>query len=420
MSPCGWMVTAVDSEIHDLRDYLRTEYGGLTLHIRPCHNDEIGAISVFLEDIHEPHGAQLVINRFLSAMAWKESSPFVTLGAAISGAKATDRNRPRFNWREERILRGGIISTLDFEHLQNPSGNKQKLALALYRDGLNSNNEFYRFLSFYKIVNIGYERGPQQAAWINANLNNVWGHTAQLRLQELQKTEPDVGAYLLKQGRNAIAHAFSQPILDPDLPTDRAEARSNTYLMEGLSQTFIQEELGVPSLRKIWDQHFYELEGFKRLFGDVLVHKLKAKESVPPGDFPAIPALTLNLKEHQPYECFSTVPFRVAECRGGIVLLKADPNTQPMHVILNLDFPSEQLELVISALGIDPLGAGYTRDLAISFYEFLIGYFGNGCLQVFDSTSGLRLSHKLPFIPLNVDPRTAIERWQQEIQKLSA
>lgn len=412
------MATAFDSEIRDPRDYLKTDYGGFTLHIKPGHEDEVGGISVFLENRHEPHRAQLAINRFLSAMAWKEGSPFVTLGGVIGGARPADKDNPRFNWREGRILRGGIISTFDFEQLQDPPEDRQKLALALYREGLNSNNDFYRFLSFFKILNIGYANGHEQANWINVNHNNVWSHMAQTRLQELQKTVPDVGLYLLRKGRDAIAHTFSQPILDPDLPTDREDVRRNTYLMEGLAQTFIQEELGVPSQRKIWAEHLYELEGFKSIFGDALVKRLKLKENVPLTDFPSIPALTLNLKEQPPYECLNALRFRIHACRNGVVLLATDIKIQPTQVLLQLNFPDEQLELLLPRFGINSRAPGYTKDLAASCYRFLIGYFGNGCLQVFDSATGLRLSYKLAFLPLNVDPHATIESLKKRIEEL--
>ena len=45
---CKWIVTAFDSSIEDPRDYLRTEYGGLTLHIKPGHRDEVNRVSVFV------------------------------------------------------------------------------------------------------------------------------------------------------------------------------------------------------------------------------------------------------------------------------------------------------------------------------------------------------------------------------------
>jgi len=156
-----------DSDEQDPRDYLKTEYGGLTLHIKPGHGDEVSRVSPFLEDSANFAEAHLTINRFLSAMAWKEGKAFASLGAMSSGASPTDRDKPRFNYGEGRVFRYAVISRFDFEHLQNPPNDKQKLALALYREGLNSYSydvQFYRFLSFFKILNIKFSTGKAQIA----------------------------------------------------------------------------------------------------------------------------------------------------------------------------------------------------------------------------------------------------------------
>lgn len=137
MSSCGWLVVAFDSVYQDPRDYLKTEYGGLTLHIKPGQNDSVSRIATFVENYSNYEEAQLTVNRFLSAMAWKERTEFVTLGAMVSGAHPSQRETPRFNYSEKRVLREAVISHFDFEHLQSPPGEKQKLALALYREGIN-------------------------------------------------------------------------------------------------------------------------------------------------------------------------------------------------------------------------------------------------------------------------------------------
>jgi hypothetical protein len=421
MAICAWLVMAFDSEEQDPRDYLKTEYGGLTLHIKPGHGDAVSLVSTFLEDNTKYAETKLIINRFLSAMAWKEGKAFVSLGAIAGGAYPTERDKPRFNYSEGRLLRYAVISRFDFEHVQNPPDSKQKLALALFREGLNSyDTPLYRFLSFFKILNIKFSTGKAQVTWINSNFGKIWNFLAQERLAELQKTVPDIGDYLWKEGRNAIAHANTDPILDPDMPTDRAAALRDADLMQGLAEVFIQEELDVPSQRKIWQDHLYELEGFKRLFGDALTIRLKAKESVPLVDFPPIPPLTLNLKEQPPYDCLTALTFRVTACKDGIVLLATDPTTQPMVVALALNFPAETLELVLKMFGVNQKQEKFTRALAVCYYKFLIAYFCNGYLQVFDSATGVRLSHKTAFVAVNVDLSATVEGWQQKIKDLEA
>jgi hypothetical protein len=55
MALCRWLVTTFDSEERDPRDYITTEYGGLTLHIKPGHRDAASVIVTFLDHsvVHE-------------------------------------------------------------------------------------------------------------------------------------------------------------------------------------------------------------------------------------------------------------------------------------------------------------------------------------------------------------------------------
>jgi hypothetical protein len=268
------------------------------------------------------------------------------------------------------------------------------------------------------ILNIKFATGRAQVEWINTNLKKIWDFTAQQRLAELRKAEPDIGEYLWREGRNAIAHANADPILDPDIPTDRTVVTRDADLMQGIAEVFIQEEMGVPSQRKIWHEHLYELEGFKRLFGVALTARLKLKESAAQTFFPSIPPLTLKLKEQPPHNCLTALPFRVAACKDGIVLLATDPTAQPMSVALALNFPEESLELVFNMFGVNYKNEKYTKRIGACYYKFLIGYFCKGCLEVFNAATGDRLSHKTAFIPINVDLRATVDEWQKKIVEL--
>ena len=168
-----WVNIAFESEIRDPRSHLQCEYDGFTLHIKPS-NDKLYAdvIAVFAGE-DELENVQLRVNRFLSAMAWKDERAYVTLGCTGLATASLDKTRPWFGHKEKRQSSDAIIGHYDFEHLQNPPGQNQKLALALYRDGLGVNNDFYRFLNFYKIINIGYSTGDKQMDWINSTIRNL-------------------------------------------------------------------------------------------------------------------------------------------------------------------------------------------------------------------------------------------------------
>ena len=410
--PCIWLVVAFESAIRDPRDQLEVEYDGLKLYIKPSQDEYCDLMAVFVEPTQERDDIRIRINRFMSAMAWKDSQYYISRGSAGGGARPEHRNTPRFNYREKRHNPYVVISRFDFEHLQVPTNDRQRLALALYREALGANQGFYKFLSFFKILNIIYDKVSEQAAWINGHVQQVRDYFSLQRLHELQASGINIGEYLVRQGRNAIAHAFQQPIRDPDVITDIVSVKKDADLMQGLATVMIEEELGFPSLSKIWREHLYELEGFRALFGEALTARLKSGEDVLPQEVPAIPPLTINLKEKPLYQAFSNLSFRIASCQRGKVFLATDTTQHAVHIGVVLDFPDERLELSIESLTINRQHSQYSRQLETSLLEFLIDYFSNGFLQVVDDTTHKRLSHKTAFVPVNVDVRAAIRNFR--------
>jgi hypothetical protein len=277
-------------------------------------------------------------------------------------------------------------------------------------------------MSFYKIVNIGFSDPKDQMKWINDNLIKVRDNFGASRLQEMGRRIPDIGHYMYVSGRTAIAHAYNDPIKDPDAPVDVRSARQETELMESLARIFIEDELKVPSLKQIFKEHLYELAGFKSLLGNAVVNRLKARETIPLAEFPSSPPLTIGLRVRHTdglrYPCLSALPFLVRSCNSGIVILESDSAVQPMHVTLQLNFLEESLEFVLGRFGWNKTLA--TRETQICTYHFMIDYVSNGYLRIFDATSGERLSHKLALIMVNVDLGRTTEEFQRRIDLLQA
>jgi hypothetical protein len=397
-----WLVVDFESNERDPRTtQLRTEYDGLTIHIQPRMDEYCDVMSTFVRSGENLQQIRLKLNRFLSAMAWKDNNAYVTRGSTAGGARVEDEDKPRFNYLEKRRITGYVISRFDFEHLVVATDERQRLALALYRDGLNSDNEFYKFLSYYKIMNILHSRSDDQMQWINASIPSLKFDAAK-RAQELSSVG-DIGEYLYVQGRTAIAHAFSRPIRDPDEPADRMEIASDCSLIKGLAERLIEHELGIPSLRTILSEHLYELAGFKLLLGAELSAKLTRAESVRIQELPSMFKLMIGLKERRFYECVKRLEYRPVSCSGGVLVLETDPETQPMNVRLILDFPKETLEFDLREFGYNENHWKFTSEIGESYYRFLWDYYGNGSLEIFDAISAERLSHKLDFIPRNID-----------------
>lgn len=114
------------------------------------------------------------------------------------------------------------------------------------------NSTPFAFLSYFKILNIHHGGGAGQKAWINDNLHRIGYRPALNRLAEVQQTEADIGRYLYKEGRCAVAHAHGTPLVNPDSYADRRRMEGDITLMKEIAALFIETELGVLSDSSYW------------------------------------------------------------------------------------------------------------------------------------------------------------------------
>lgn len=185
-----------------------------------------------------------ILSRFLSRLTWANNGgieEFFHLGSNMPNepGRLGQGTYARSGW-----------ATIDPPHLiylPATLDDKAELGLALYREGLSVNSIPFGFLSLFKILNIRHASGLAQENWINDNLTEIWYPPAVDRLREIQALHKNVGHYMYVQGRCAVAHASSNPLVNPDLYTDRLRLESDFPLMKELAALFIEYELGIPS-----------------------------------------------------------------------------------------------------------------------------------------------------------------------------
>ncbi|WBY02411.1 hypothetical protein PE066_02430 [Ramlibacter tataouinensis] len=123
---------------------------------------------------------------------------------------------------------------------------KQRLALALYREAVSLNSLPYQFLGFFKIINILHKSGAAQMTWIRETLPKLRERGIEERLGWLEKNEADPARYLYESGRCAVAHAFGDPLVDPDDLTDLRRLSADLNVVRALAEYLIKHELQVP------------------------------------------------------------------------------------------------------------------------------------------------------------------------------
>ncbi|MCH7603546.1 MAG: hypothetical protein IIB54_12335, partial [Planctomycetes bacterium] len=263
----GYRTVDIDTEIPLSAMEVFIEFRGRIFHFIP----ETDRVSRMIRVETGPGFTQLdadkLILEFLSALAWAEQSSAIT--------KFGNWSTTPLNIGKGSI--GGVIGNNHFDYLPDPPDPKAKLALALYREGLSVNLTPYKFLGFFKIINIIRNKGPDQIQWITDNLHYVTDKRALARIAVIQAKESDLAEYLYVSGRCAVAHAFDQShVVNPDDPDDLIRLSEDLPVIRELARVAIEREFKIKSVREFHNEHLYELEGFSEMLVDALVARIKA------------------------------------------------------------------------------------------------------------------------------------------------
>lgn len=118
----------------------------------------------------------------------------------------------------------------------------------MFREGRTVNSTPFEFLSYFKILNIFWRdkwltvNGQRQnplIEGIRATLPKLRDDLAVSRLRALGATQPDAAKYLYESGRCAVAHAYADPIVDPDDVADLRRLSEDVYIIKEIAEYLI-------------------------------------------------------------------------------------------------------------------------------------------------------------------------------------
>lgn len=383
-------------------------FKGLTLKLMPETESLAPSIVVRMDGTRSQGEVRQALQEFLSALVWARDRPAVeTFSTFCTGAPLGVGKGPT-----ARMIDNSII-----EYAPAPADPRAKLALALYREARSVNMLPYEFLGYFKILNVIHNKGNAQIEWIRQTVGKVPDLDAKKRLAEIASAGSDAGDYLYVSGRCAVAHAFGDPVVNPDDPGDVGRLSQDLPVIKALARYVIEHELGVRSEATVWEEHLYEIEGFRGMFGPDMVARLKGGDEVKAEELVVPEVLSLRLQGHEQLASFSGLRASVDAVQGGVVRIALEATESKLRVWVLLYFQEERLVLdAVANVEVIDDGTVEAARMGIDYLKFLQGWLANGVAEVWHE--GERLGRSEPAMPVNMRPDWgALDRQVEELKK---
>lgn len=243
-----WLNCGVTTQAMWPKKQKEVKYGAHTFVLMPLTKKYSASVHIELEGISDVEGMTL-INRFLSALGWKCNDPAINHYGHSGSPEPVPVSRYRipYGYSPSGDFPGEVVEITD---------KKAKLAVALYREARSLDSVPFRFLSYFKILNIFWndrkENGENSlVVGLRKSLSALTEKNCRDRIRELEEREGDVADYLYKSGRCAVAHAFTDPIVDPDDVTDLHRLSEDLWLMQNLTAHLIEKKYEIK--QSIWE-----------------------------------------------------------------------------------------------------------------------------------------------------------------------
>jgi len=372
------------------------EFEEQTLWVMPVTTEHYPGLALNLPAGFDRDDAFALLHRALSVIAWLQDS-----GAIV--AQMSGGSLPRMMGMKQQFGYG-IREDFDLSDLPQITTPAGKLALALMREGRGLNHPAYSFLSFFRALEIAIPDGKARGAWVSANLERLGGQHAKEALEKVKATvQGDIGKHLRESSRHAIAHAQANPTINPDDPRDAKRLQNELPLIEALAVLAIEDHLGIQTRHRMWQEHLYELRGWRSILGEALIAESKKADPVEPDIEVDLPLIDFQLRRSDPFPMLrGMIPAHISlhDQRVEIGYRSSDGL---IELVFFLNFGEERLEFDMerSLRALDDGTAAAAQNVKEQT-RFLWDYFGNGEIQIFNSDTHALISRVDAFLPLNM------------------
>lgn len=179
-------------------------------------------------------------NEFISAIVWRTQVPI----RIVFGAGSAMRFIPIVS--PQKVI-SGINIDISRENIDQPGiSNRQILALAFYKEGINSTSIYYSTLNYYKIIELRFKGVKNDIInWINQNSEYLDQIGYREKIVKINELGGDLGNYIYVSCRCAVAHAGQiDSIISPDKNEDYIRISQVIDMIKELAKKIINE--GIP------------------------------------------------------------------------------------------------------------------------------------------------------------------------------
>lgn len=375
-----WMVATVEPRIGWPTKRQAVTFGNREFLLLPQGSDATYMTAIALRADRyglSSEDARKEIMRFCSALSWQQEG-----GLSVIAWGGGNLPRP------VGVSMGRAITDfLPADRLPVAKTDQERAGLALYREGISLDNPFYAFLSLYKVISVLFPNGKERGTWIADTLDRLDSRRAEERRDQLRAESRDVGLYLRDECRHAVAHAESTPYVNPDEIDDHFRFTQDLPLLRNLAELAIEERTEIRRPQTEWNEHLYELAGFKELFPADVVSTLAKSEGLPDGTTVELPdRYTIVARRGPEAVALSDMePEIIGQVAGGLVMDFVNKDAT-IQIRTEIAFSDERLRF-------DPLqGIGFTPDRSnsqrieheIDVLKFSRCILSNGHIEVWD------------------------------------
>lgn len=405
-----WIVASIEQSIGWPTENIIIIYENVELFLLGYQSDTdvYPGVAIKLSGQISESQAKEIIPRFLSCVNWSQGG-FVRIKYWGGGS---------LPFRMSGVVGKHLTNHFRLSYIPSNLSPDAYLALALFREGnsLRLIHPGYSFLSYYKVINLIKKNGEKQKKWITQNLDNV-SLDGKKRIEELQNEGVNISEYLYHSCRCALAHAGTNPTVNPDDAEDNTRFYKDLPLIKDLAHEVIRTNFSVPTSQDIYKMHLYELDGFKEYIPNEMLEKIQSGERLSM-EIKGWNKISIRQWLDKKYGVFENLSIVYIQSQDKKVILKCTSEDNFFSISIVMDFQQERFDIDTDNIFIDKNANEKAFDYAINANEYIRDLVLNGSVEVWDCIDNKPLGRKDPNIPVNIDLGRTVDNFNRNIEVL--